>query len=536
LKAEGRKQKAEVLLRETQRHARVSRPDPLLLSAFCFLLLNLLSNACFGSEMTVDKKTLTLDDTVTITIVLDSRIDTEELRVPALNLDVRGPSQSLEYNFDIGGGAYQKIVRYIARPRWVGAARVGPLTLRRRDGQVETLPAIDLQIVPPTTNSSNDPLTLLHEMIATDRDPVFLVVEFDKEEAFAGEEIIATWTMYNATNVQRYSVSEVPHLDDFWSEEIPLPDSEPERVFLGGTPVQRIAVRRAALFPLRSGRLTVGSMSISASVMRRVSSDRFGIPFEGILTDITRRSPLVTVDAKPLPPGPPVNIVGDVTMACSVAPQQSGGPVVVNATVTGWANLRGAAPPSFERAIDGEMQVTDAGLFVDRSRAAATMTRHWRYVIFPAHNGTMTIPPLSTSSLTGAGMRNTLRCSQRTLDVVAGEAPRVSAPRDVAVKVPFAVWPLAVALVALALAIPRVWRARTRRALVRSLVRETPEETRVAVDEHLASRGFDPVALVTERSDRGDAYRSLRSLTDNAARLEVTRGELRRRVREVVSE
>jgi hypothetical protein len=67
-------------------------------------------------------------------------------------------------------------------------------------------------------------------------------------------------------------------------------------------------------------------------------------------------------------------------------------------------------------------------------------------------------------------------------------------------------------------------------------LRETPAETRVAVDNWLVARGADPMLLVREQSDRGDAYRALRSLLDAAERerLTVERGEIRARVRDVV--
>src|SRR4029077_20475107 len=115
------------------------------------------------------------------------------------------------------------------------------------DGVVERLDAVTIQVVPAVVVGSNDPLTTLHEMIAAQRDPLFVVAEVDKSEAFVGEEIVVTWTMYNATTVQRYGVRDVPRLEDFWTEEIPIQKAEPQQYLLGGMPVQRVPVRRAAL-------------------------------------------------------------------------------------------------------------------------------------------------------------------------------------------------------------------------------------------------------------------------------------------------
>ena len=59
---------------------------------------------------------------------------------------------------------------------------------------------------------------------------------------------------------------------------------------------------------------------------------------------------------------------------------------------------------------------------VERGRGDATMTRNWRYLIFPAHSGAFTLPALTSTILTPAGTRHTLRCEARTLNVQAASA------------------------------------------------------------------------------------------------------------------
>jgi hypothetical protein len=91
---------------------------------------------------------------------------------------------------------------------------------------------------------------------------------------------------------------------------------------------------------------------------------------------------------------------------------------------------------------------------------------------------------------------------------------------------------LAIALLSLPRARNR-WRLREE---VRSLLRDSPAETRGAVDAVLAARGFDPRLLVREASDRGDAYRAFRSLIDAADRdrIATTPREMGHRIRDVL--
>src|ERR1019366_9211488 len=144
-----------------------------------------------------------------------------------------------------------------------------------------------------------------------------------------------------------------------------------------------------------------------------------------------------------------------------------------------------------------------------------------------------------------AGARRDLRCEERSVLVEAASAaanpPAASSPpRDARLEAARRSLPaagvLAVIAILIAIAGPRVQRLIRLRRETQSLLRETPAETRVAVDAWLVASGPDPSLLVREQSDRGDAYRALRSLLEAAKRDRLTAepGEIRARVREVV--
>jgi hypothetical protein len=174
------------------------------------------------------------------------------------------------------------------------------------------------------------------------------------------------------------------------------------------------------------------------------------------------------------------------------------------------------------------------------------MTRRWRFLIFPATSGMFVIPPLTTAILTPAGVRRELRCEQRALIVESVDAtaiqphahPASGSAREEAARrsLPF-IGIVAAILILVAIAWPRIARARRIRGDTRALMRETPAEMRAAVDEWLSSRGIDPVAILRETSDRGDAYRALRSLLDAAERdrLIAEPDEVRRRIRDLLT-
>ena len=507
---------------------------------------NLEPRTCFANELTVDKRSMQLDDSITITLTLeDAFASADSVRIPLRNLIFDGPpSVSSEFDFINGRTSRRKTFRYIAHPTAAGNALIGPVTLRGSGGQVETLAPIAIQVFPDAAAGTNDPTKILRELMATNRDPMFVVAEADKTSVFAGEEVVVTWNLYNASAVQQYAISEIPKLEDFWTEELDVRGEQPQQVLLAGMAVQKVPIRRVALFPLRSGTLTVPPMGVNASIMKRIrTGNPFGL-FEGMEIDVHRRSASLNIHARPIPPGPPVAAVGDyLTMRCSTPVQRNGGPVLLDVALSGRANLRSVAPPAFERPANGSVQVIEKKLNVNRVRYDAWMHRQWQFLIFPETSGRFAIPAVSTSILTPAGVRQSLRCEASTLTVLAASPneppPRLASRRPPLTARALILWAVAVVLTCtiIALAVARTQRSRRIRTRVRRLVKPTVPETRAAVDEYLDTLGIEPAALMREPSDRGDAYRSLRSLLDALERDRIVAGEeeIADRVRDLVT-
>jgi hypothetical protein len=147
------------------------------------------------------------------------------------------------------------------------------------------------------------------------------------------------------------------------------------------------------------------------------------------------------------------------------------------------------------------------------------MTRRWTLLLFPARSGTLTIPDLALLTFDpAAGARRELRCTGRTFVAEAAEQPAAEPPppdvRREAVERRYAPWIAGATLLALlaGLAIPRLRRAMRLRRDVRAIVGDgLPAGIRQRIDARV-----DAARLLTERSDRGDAYRALRSILDAA--------------------
>jgi hypothetical protein len=519
-KAEGRRQKC------------------LTISAFCLLLSALVQ----ANELTVDRHTIRLDESVTIIVTLEKGFaNLDNVNIPLRNLAMDGPpSVSSEFAWINGTSSRRKTFRYSAHPLAPGGALIGPVVVSGEGGQKDTLAPISLQVLPDEAAVSNDPLTILHALVTTNREPFFVVTDVDKTSCYAGEEIIVTWYLYNGANVQRWQIGRVPKLQDFWAEEIGVRREPPEQVILGTSVIEKLPIRRVALFPLHSGTLQIDATQVQAEILRRLDDTPFGI-FEGSMIDVRSSSAPVTIDVKPLPAEAANDIVGDVDLECGAPLQSNGGPVVLITGLSGRANLRAAPAPHFDGPIDAEVEVQPLAVEANKTRDGATMSRKWRFVIFPARSGTLTIPAIAADAFAPAtATRVHLRCAATTL-VVQQTAPR---PRAKAAKLvarewnprSLIPWIGAITLLALVLAIvgPRLKRSVRIRAEVRAIM----SGGLAALHAFLARRKIDETTLANEVSDRGDAYRALRSLIDAIDRDRIPREEvasdLEQRARDLV--
>ncbi len=495
--------------------------------------------------LSVERRNLRAGETLIITVSLEHEFASiDDVRLPLRNLTLIGtPSISSEFSWINGTVVRRKVFRFRARSGEAGPAMVGVVMLATADGQRDTLPAIAIQVLPDRAATSNDPEVVLRELLASGRDPFFIVPEYDQSAAYVGEQVVVTWWLYNALTIQQWQIGALPRLSDFWVEEIDVRSVPATTVAVGEYAMQKVPIRRVALFPLRSGKLDVGPMEVEAAVLRRRSGGPFSI-FEGSLVEISFDSAHVALDSRPIPAGAPVSTVGDFSMRCSTPLQRNGGPVVVDATVAGRGNLRSAEAPAFVSAPEGDVQLVQSAVTVQKSRDNAAMTRRWQFLIFPRRSGLMTIPPLQLTAFSPArGARQTLRCEATTLAVSAqskGVAP-AAAP---AVASRRRWWPIAaavtIAIVALALILP--W-LRRRQRINREIheVTSSGEPARIRADLHaqMERSGLDPSRLLKESSDRGDAYRSVRSLLDALERDRIDVGdvqrEIRRRVRDLLA-
>ncbi len=508
--------------------------------AVCLVFAALAGGARGENELTVEPRHVPADESVRITLVLrDSFAAMDSVELPVENLELKGPpSTSVEVAFINGVTSRRKTFTWWATPKGEGPARVGPLVLAAPGKLRDELPAVAIAVAPLPVLDASNPAQAFDQLYMSGRDQVLLAVDVPKREPWQGEAIDVTWSLYTAASIRRYSISFSPKLDGFWVEEEPVDDAFPEDVVVGGHAVQRITIRRATLFPLRSGEIEIPPMEVNVEVIRPLSDPlgSFGM-LEGRVVDVKRRSAATTLGVKPAPND--VDAVGSFTIQRTAPKRSPAGTYAFDVTVSGEGNLRAAKPPRWLVPIDADVQIEELDSAIT-ARGPMVMTRRWRFVVFPRAIGRLLIPGLELRAFDPA-KRSAYAISTTASEVVVARAaakPTAEAAESRSGRTePGSALAVATAVVGLlGFTLIAAWIFRGRRHDAGELARlmahtESPRELRRALADLAVSHGREPRELFADAGELGDAWRSVNSFADLVEKEPGSIGDLRRELR-----
>lgn len=223
----------------------------------------------------------------------------------------------------------------------------------------------------------------------------FIRLVADKQKAFVGEAISATWYLYMNEPADKYDTQVEPHTEGFWTEDVAVPARRGGLVLtqetVQGRSYQVGTVLKKALFPLRSGKLTITPMEAEIS-----RSDFFG---NAVRSQHLRATPTV-IDVLPLPragqpPGfDPAN-VGTFTLTARVdrATVAVGEPVTLTIEIAGRGNVRKVALPAMPRVAGWKAYEPRVNVVVDPA-SGISGTKTAEVLLLAERPGAVTFPGL----------------------------------------------------------------------------------------------------------------------------------------------
>ena len=347
-------------------------------------------------------------------------IDTPE---PPLtrNLALQRPTPATERNVSFANGELTRSVtfRWTYEPVRTGTARIYPTTVVVRDASYETA-AINVEVVSQSQRGQRPPASAAPNAAAppsrggsesapsqpssvSSRD-LFIRARPSTQQVYQNEQLIVTYRLYFRDGIQlRHSrLANAWDATGFWREELNV-DSRPvpRTTTIDGRSYQTIVLKRAALFPTRSGSLRVEPLEIETEARaapRYNPSAPFYTPNESFQTE-PLASRALRIESAPLPGGAPSGFngaVGSFRVQAQVdsTQVQVGQPVRLRIQIEGTGNIATMQPPTIEAPSAFEVYDPKEQTTINRDGTRIRGTKIFTYVLVPQTSGMYTMPPI----------------------------------------------------------------------------------------------------------------------------------------------
>ncbi len=264
-----------------------------------------------------ERTTIGINETVKLEFTMNE--DGDNFNPPSFKgFRVSGPIQSFNYLWINKKQVYNKVYTYFLQPTARGTFTIGQGTIEIRNKVYKTIP-FKITVTGAVQNGSvaSNPNTTNGKQMQKALGNVQLVAEVSNPNPYINEPVNVVYKLYVrvGTGVRSWDKADNPQYPDFWSqvEDIPKDRQSVQQGMFKGEMYNFVVLRRAVLYPQKSGKLELDPMTTSLALeiptgrVDRFGNDAFTVENRMVSTGNT----VVTV--KPLPEqGRPANFSGAV--------------------------------------------------------------------------------------------------------------------------------------------------------------------------------------------------------------------------------
>ncbi|QQR42952.1 protein BatD [Myxococcus xanthus] len=219
---------------------------------------------------------------------------------------------------------------------------------------------------------------------------LFLRASLDRDNVYVGEQVTLSLYIYSRVDLSSVDAVTMPKLEGFWTEEVESPTQlSGEQRVVDGIPYRAYLLRRRAIFPVKSGTLSITPAEADITT---------GFLFAG--HRVHRVSNALKVKVKPLPPGGPEDMpnahVGNwrLSMDVSQTRVELGQPVTVKVSLEGVGNVKNVTPPALKGPAALKIYDPTTTDKVSPQRHRVQGRRVMEYLVMPQRTGSFTLPAL----------------------------------------------------------------------------------------------------------------------------------------------
>lgn len=246
----------------------------------------------------VSKQRMLKNTTLEYSLVLRNA-EGSQLQPPAFEdfIVLQGPGRTFNTTIVNGVATSSTSFTWLLQPKRTGQLTIEPATIRAANRTYRA-------------NSKTVVVLEVNEELAATAPENFLRVEVSTDRAFVGQQIIMDLNLYTTVNPTSRNMVREPDLDGFFARVRRRFDASPVSLLENGREYQRRTLASLALYPIKSGRLTIDPYRMVIGAIRfRNANSSFSRRY---IEQIPVNSDTVYVEVSELPQPRPADFSGGV--------------------------------------------------------------------------------------------------------------------------------------------------------------------------------------------------------------------------------
>jgi hypothetical protein len=257
----------------------------------------------------VSKTTLGLNERLRVDFAMN--IDGDNFNQPSFEgfRVIAGPSQQVSQSWVNGRSSFEKIYSYYLVPNQKGNLTIKQATIEY-NGQVYKTDPVKINV----TAAVEQPRDPNDTSISVD-DNLYLIADISKTNPYVNEPITVVYKLYFSNNIGISNFRELnkPKYNDFWSQNIEIKQLTAEEGMFKGENYRYIVLKKAVLYPQKSGKLTIEPLSLDIDV--QLPTNRRDVYGRVVIAEDSKRvsAGAKTINVRALPEaGKPLDFSGAV--------------------------------------------------------------------------------------------------------------------------------------------------------------------------------------------------------------------------------
>jgi len=374
-------------------------------------------------ETKVSKTTLGLNERVRVDFAMN--IDGDNFNEPSFDgfRVIAGPSQQVSQSWVNGRSSFEKIYSYYLVPTQKGNLTIRQATIEY-NGQVYKTNPVKINV----TAAVEQPKDPNDTSISADNN-LYLIADISKTNPYVNEPITVVYKLYFSNNIGISNFRELnkPKYNDFWSQNIEIKQLVAEEGTFKGERYRYIVLKKAVLYPQKSGKLTIEPLSLDIDV--QLPTNRRDVFGRVVIAEDSKRvsAGAKTITVKALPEaGKPADFSGAVgSFDFKVTPTKTslknGESMDLIVSVSGKGNMKLFTLP--KPVVPNALEMYDAVHTenVNTSLSGTSGKISDSYTIIPQYKGNYPVKPMQFSYFDlGSGKYKTISSAEIMITILDG--------------------------------------------------------------------------------------------------------------------